>query len=404
MVNSRELAYKASLASYTGKSFIQESLSHSGLSSKDLQFAKEISYGTIRMSSALDYLANQLAGRKLKVKPKERLLIQMAIYQYFFMSKVPIYAIVNETISLARKYCHSSFVSFLNAILRKLESAKLHLPQGNTLNDISIRYSYPADFIQLLLKHYDQEKVNSILESGNQPSQTTVRIRNKDQFDLELITEQPFPVGIIKDTSILPIISGSKDYYIQNVTQATLIGNLCKELVYEPASVIDLCSSPGGKALAVQDYFPQASIHANDISEEKLQRIRENCKKYDFHFKMTAVPAEKLTLTEKFDIVILDVPCSNSGVLNRRPEARWRITEKILRDLNEIQIALLKKAMELVTPHGEVWYLTCSIIPEENELLLQKISEEMGLKIKSKTTISPKPYWDGGFAASLFIP
>jgi 16S rRNA (cytosine967-C5)-methyltransferase len=403
MKNAREAAFKSLLDSYEGLAFIQDSLAqYKPSKAEDFNFAREVAYGTVRMSEALDYLAEKLSGRKrLKLKPKERLLIQMAIYQYYFMDRIPIYAIVNETVSLAHKYCHSSFVGFLNAILRKLPTTQLHLPTGESAEEKSIRYSYPVYFVKLLQNHYGKDKTDNILECGNKPARAMVRIRKGEiPVDLALVCEKPFPISIIDN----PLQAAeSPNYYIQNATPATLIGKLCEQLKFIPQYVVDVCASPGGKAIAIHDVFPNAQIQVNDVSEEKLKRIKENSKKFDIHFFYSLSQGEKLTLPHKVDLIVLDVPCSNSGVLNKRPEARWRISKEQIKDLNQVQFDLLKQAVQWVKPEGQIWYMTCSILPEENEKMVQRACEELGLVSAGfQITFLPNSDgWDGGFAANL---
>jgi 16S rRNA (cytosine967-C5)-methyltransferase len=101
-------------------------------------------------------------------------------------------------------------------------------------------------------------------------------------------------------------------------------------------------------------------------------------------------------------VIILDVPCSNSGVFNKRPEARWRLTAESLQELKEIQMKLLGHAAELLASGGVVWYLTCSILRDENEGLLSKACEQFGLVVEYSQTVLPnEDGWDGGFGALL---
>ena len=134
---AREAAYLALLASLRQEQFIMHSLASWQKADRptvqDFAFAHEIATGTARMALSLDYIAEQLStSKKLNLKLKERALLRTAIYQYHFMQKVPLYAVVNETIEIAKKYCHQTFVSFLNALLRHLGTKAPSLPSGNT--------------------------------------------------------------------------------------------------------------------------------------------------------------------------------------------------------------------------------------------------------------------------------
>jgi 16S rRNA (cytosine967-C5)-methyltransferase len=405
----REAAYLALLASLKEERFIEASLDMwrqtANPSNLDFHFAQQIAYGSAQMALALDFFAAQLADKKkLSLKLKERALLRTALYQYFFLQRVPLYAIGNETIKLARKYCHSTFTGFLNAIVRKLPEISPNLPSGDNLNDLSIHYSYPPFFVQELLKKYDLSLAKEIMQAGNTPAPTMVRIRPgsfANTHNLQTVIEEPVHVSIVNDSNELPKIAESSDYYIQNVTPAFLIGKLSQK-ISDPKRILDLCASPGGKLVCVHDFFPKSILFGNDVSPEKLRLLAENCTKYGLSANLSCSKGEEFPKTEKFDLIILDVPCSNSGVLNKRPEARWRLSKENVDAQEIMQLKLIEHAAELLAPQGEIWYMTCSILPQENEWLIKKAAQSCSLQICDMYNILPNAKgWDGGFACAL---
>lgn len=410
--NAREAAFSAVLISIKNQTYVVDHLekwrNQLEPSIADFHLAREIAYGSVRMALALDYLAIQLTEqKKLNVKIAERVLMRTALYQACYMDRIPIYAIVNETIAIAKKHFHPSSVKFINAILRKLSKDIPQLPQGSNIKDLSIRYSYPEFFVGELIKDYGMKKGQEIMEEGNLPSQTMFRVRSnpKTSFEtlegIEFLKDAPIKIGVLKNGSVLSAISGSQDCYIQNATPACLIHHLCQH-VRAPKKILDLCASPGGKIIAVHDYFPQAELAANDISEQKLSMIAENCGKYSIQAALSLCRGESFKSAEPFDIVIVDAPCSNSGVLNKRVEARWRLSAQSLKELESLQLALLENASKLIKEGGEIWYMTCSILKGENEFLASKAAQLFSLQIKFQETILPnREGWDGGFACKL---
>ncbi len=410
--NPREAAYLSLLASVREESFLTDTMIKWKIkmnpSVQDNHLAREIAYGTARMALALDYLATQLTDKKkLTLKLKEKVLLRTAIYQHFYMEKIPLYALVDETVKIGKKHCHESFVKFLNACLRRLSEVELQLPKGETVPELSIRYSYPAFYVQELVQNFGLDKAEEIMEVGNKPSPTMFRIRpvakgHVEEADgIDLLTGTRVPIAILNDTSLIGEIATSSDYYIQNVTPAELIHVFSQECK-EPARILDLCSSPGGKLISVHDQFPEAELFANDVSAEKLKPLSENCAKYNVTATLSSCRGEEFPVDQKYDVVILDVPCSNSGVLNKRPEARWRISQKTLEHLEEIQHQLLKHALELVSESGEIWYMTCSILKRENARFIQKMCDQYGLEVRMQEAILPNDMgWDGGFACAL---
>lgn len=411
---AREAAYLGLLSSLRGECFITDFLKqwktfHSP-SQEDFHLAQEISYGSMQMTLALDYLACQLTDKKkLSLKLSEKALLRTAIYQHHYMNRIPLYAIADESVALAKHYCHQTFAQFLNAILRKLQTTSLTLPTGNDPAELSIRYSYPLFFVNHVIQSNGLEAALRILKAGNQPSPTMFRLRPlADQerphlSNIQWSCKEPFPVGVIENSSLLSSFSSSPDYYIQNATPATLIGKLCQNLSFIPTKILDVCAAPGGKTIAVYDSFPKAKFYVNDVSEEKTALLKQNLDKYHIPALISCCPGQTLQFPESFDVVILDVPCSNSGVLNKRPEARWRLGQKELSQIEETQLQLLKNAVHLIHKNGEIWYLTCSILKQENEELIQKACQLFSLKIaREPETIFPNlEGWDGGFAVSL---
>lgn len=412
-MNAREAAYLAIAASMKQERYVVHTLgewhrAHSP-SQQDYAFAMELASGTVRMGLALDYIASSFTTTgKISVKLKERALLRMSVYQHCYMDKVPLYAIVNESIILAKKYCHGTFAGFLNALLRKMGESEPSLPSGGSIEELSVLYSYPAYFVDQLAGTYGIERVRGILSAGNSPSKTMVRVRPGTDISTEAFkflspaVDSGVPVSVVSKTASLSAISAMPEVYIQNATPVALVAELGQR-TKRPGSILDLCASPGGKLLAAHDMFPGVPLYANDISEEKIARLSENLKKYSVEAHLSIGPGEDYSVEGRvFDLIILDVPCSNSGVLNKRPEARWRLSREAVGQLAVKQRALLGRAVELLAEGGVIWYLTCSILREENDDRVREAAEAHGLTIEYAKTILPNEEgWDGGFAALL---
>ena len=293
--------------------------------------------------------------------------MRCALYQIYFMHSAPRYAIGQEMGNLAKKYCHPTFASYLNALIRNLPAA---LP---SFSSWGIQYSYPDLLVADLLKEYPRETVETILRLGNLPAQTWARKRP----GFEMCPVPPEKVGEI---------ARSSDYYIMNPTPANLIEELSSRIA-PPSSILDLCASPGGKLIALHDRFPAAELWANDVSAFKLKRLADNCAKYGLNVHLREGPAQDYPEEQLFDLVVLDVPCSNTGVLAKHPEARWRNE-----NLQPLQRALLEKAKRLVKPGGAIFYLTCSILKAE-------IPE--GPKRYEKQILPLEEGQDGGYGAII---
>jgi 16S rRNA (cytosine967-C5)-methyltransferase len=390
----RDASFRALCAANKEESTLAESLEfwnrQAAPSAKDFHLAQEICYGVQRRMLSLDYLGKLLNHpQPLKLKSKEKTILRIALYQFYFLERIPTYALVDESVRLAKRHCHVRFANFLNAILRKLEDKTLALPQGNSVEEMSTAHSYPPYFIHQLLSQYGLSQTKDILTSLNLPAQLMARKRARELSMLSFTSDQREE------------IAKSKEFYIQNITPATIIHSLAKESS-SPQTLLDLCAAPGGKLLAAHDLFPDALLFANDISSKRLERLRSNFTKYEIDAEVTCFSAENYPEERLFDLIILDVPCSNSGVLHKRPEARWRISPESIEELSKLQMSLLQKAKRLLSPQGEIWYITCSILSQENEEIVAQAAK-IGLQ-------SAGPYlkylpnqqgWDGGFACKL---
>lgn len=373
----REAAYQAVVSSVREEQFVHSFLDKWNAfdrpDSRDFGFALELATGTVKRLLTLDHYARQLAA--LKLKRKEKILLYTALYQAIYMDKVPMHALVNESVALAKKYSHERFAKFLNAVLRKIPEAELTLPQ----DDLSIAFSYPTYFIQELKKQFSETDMMEILNVGNRPPIVMGRSRLTGRIDK------------IDDTSKA---INSKDIYIQNETPVSLVYDCAKRLTEKPDSILDLCAAPGGKSLLLHDLYPDASLTLNDVSEEKIRRIQDNLTHYGVQAKVTQSRGEDYPSNEQYDLVLIDAPCSNSGVLNKRPEARWRLTPENMASLRSLQSKLIQHGKSLVKPGGQLWYMTCSILRQEHD------HPELNQRSAFRRLILPSGEGnDGGFAA-----
>jgi 16S rRNA (cytosine967-C5)-methyltransferase len=410
-IDSREAALLAVVAAWEEKSFIHASLEawqqKQKPSSQLFSTAREISYGVCRMRLSLEYIARQLGGNRLPKKRIERALLLCALYQACYMTQ-PLYAIVDSWVQLAKKHTHRSFSPFLNALLRRLEGGVPILPQGSTAEALSIRYSYPINLVEQLKAQYGEEKACQIMRMGNLPASTVVRYRGqKDTPFLPATSWQElegsrWPMATMLDSSLLHAVASDADYHIQNATPAAIISALASDCT-PPNTLLDLCAAPGGKLVAAHDLFPKATLYANDISAQRIERLLANIHHFNIDVICSVGCGTQYQAPEKlFDLIIIDAPCSNSGVFNRRPEARWRYNPEQLKQLEQLQLSLVEHCLTLLNPTGELWYMTCSIMPQENETLMHTISQRHSLKIRKSILLLPQTTgYDGGYGCAL---
>lgn len=384
-MQAREAAFLALFSSLKQEAFITDLLKawqeRESPAPRDFNLAYEIALGSCRRALTLEAYAKQLApSGKLNLKPKEKALLFTALYQHFFMDKIPLHAIVNETVHLAKKCGMNGKAPFFNAFLRKLDKDAPKLSK----DDLPALYSFPKILIDKLLDAYGTEQTIDLMTLFNQNPVPMARKIGTDQFTL------------LKDAEEVRTYAQSPQYYIQNSTPCTLLNALPAD---PPATLLDLCASPGGKLLLAHQRFPKAHLFANDLSGEKVRTLKENLEKYGIQAELRISKGEEYPDGTLFDLIIIDAPCSNSGVLHKRPEARWRYEPHAH---EKLQLALIERAKDLLTPNGTLWYMTCSILPEENEQLVKKACKKFHLKLLKELIILPnQEHADGGYGAAL---
>ncbi|NLB88253.1 MAG: 16S rRNA (cytosine(967)-C(5))-methyltransferase RsmB, partial [Syntrophomonadaceae bacterium] len=276
----------------------------------------------------------------------------------------------------------------LRNIIRNLDN--ISYPQENKAEYLSIYYSHPEWLVERLLDDYGTSICEQFLIYNNQRPAVTLRVNNLKINRADLIKElenegieceindlSPYAINITKLGKALDDTTAYKKgyFYIQNVASMLAVSILDPE----PNEVVyDLCSGVGGKATHLAQYMMnQGTIHCYDIYEQKLNLLNRNAKRLGIDIITTHLQdILELDVKEVADKVLLDVPCSGLGVLNRRADLRWNKEPQHLTELTDLQIKLLVKASELVKNNGYLLYATCTINKAENEEIVNKFIKE----------------------------
>ena len=220
-------------------------------------------------------------------------------------------------------------------------------------------------------------------------------------IDFDMVDQDTMKLRSPRAVTELPGFSEGL-FSVQDITTSMLAKVLIPGVDWK---ILDLCAAPGGKTiLAAQMTMGKARITATDIDGLRLQKVRENVERLQLKC-VTVVDYEKLDRAEKFDCVVVDVPCSNSGVLSRRVEVRFRITEAVLNELVKTQKQILREAADMVTAGGVIVYSTCSIAREENSGQVRDFLDgQSNYRIETEVLTLPEPEpvsCDGGYVAVI---
>ena len=335
--------------------------------------------GVLQNREACDwYLAPYLKG---KLQPEVRAILRSAVYQLVFLDKIPASAAVNEAVELAKRMTNPGAAKLVNAVLRRLTAAPLPmLPAGNDGESLSVRYSRPREWTEYYLALLGEEKTRALLEADNRPAPTCLRVNR-----LKASPEQAQAALIEDGVEAKP--AAMTDFFTAEQTGAVTELRAFREgmvTVQDPAAalpalasgvkpgmrVLDACAAPGGKSfLLAQKMENRGSILACDLHENKLRRIREGAERLGVtNLETRAQDARQpdSSLTERFDLVLADVPCSGLGVVRKKPEIRYKTRDEIA-PLPETQLAILNGLSRCVKPGGTLLYSTCTLVREENE-------------------------------------
>jgi len=380
------------------------------LTDLDKAFVRAVVYGVLRWRGRLDWII--AAYSRIKPSRLERAILailRMGTYQILFMDRVPAPAAVDESVKLAKGLRKKEATAFVNGILRGIAEGRKEIAYPDLRTDpiayIAAFHSHPAWLVQRWVDQRGVEETISLCQANNQFRPLTVRVNTLKGSREEVIQElhnegieafpTPFsPVGISIEappalTSWGPLQQG----WLQVQDEAAQLVSLI--LAPKPGErILDLCAAPGGKTTHLAELMQdQGEIVAVDLSPVKLQRLQENCRRLGIAIVKSLAQDATAPLPfppGSFDCCLVDAPCTGLGTLRRHPEGKWRITEKDILRLQEIQGQILRQAAPLVKQGGVLVYSTCTLTQEENEGVIEAfLSEQNGFRLEDASPLLP---------------
>jgi 16S rRNA (cytosine967-C5)-methyltransferase len=410
---------------------------------EERRLAVELINGVVRRRSTLDAIITPHVARpRHRIEGELWTLLQLGAYQLVFLSNVPAYAAVNETVALAKEIGRRGWDGFVNGVLRAVQSlltdefanapaaAALPIDRGryrrlsrevfraptaDPVGYVSEAFSFPRWLIERWHKRYDLQELCHLGFWFDEPAPLSLRVNllksNRDDV-LKMVGAQgahfeagSLPEAIrVGDTLRVDVLPGFANglFSVQDESAMQAVDLLSPRA---GETILDLCAAPGAKTThLVERMGNTGTVIATDIRADRLRRLEDNCRRLGIsivHPTLVSASGEDLP-AGPFDAVLVDVPCSNTGVLGKRPEARWRIDANEIAELSRQQRALLVAACLRVKPGGRVVYSTCSIEPEENDVIVRNVLEtnaEMTL-IDGRHHFPGRPA-DGGYQALL---
>ena len=365
------------------------------LTEKDIGLISEIVYGVTTWRLTLDEIIKKYSKIKIKkISPWILNILRMGIYQIIFLDKIPKSAAVNESVNLAKRYGHASSSNFVNAILRKIEKTDYEefFQIGDDIERISKITSMPKWIVEELMKNNEIKKVEEICKNSNIKPKITIRVNSLKINKQELIKklkekgiECNEPQEKVDDFLILEKIKNienidefKKGYFtIQDISA----GQTARILNPQPGElVLDACSAPGGKTTYMAELMKnKGKIEAWDIHEHRTKLVEQNAQRLGINIIETKGKDASLydeSFKEKFDKILLDVPCLGIGVIKRKPDIKWQRKLEDVKNITEIQKKILYNCSKYLKKNGVMVYSTCSILEKENQDIVDEFLKE----------------------------
>ncbi|MBN1308318.1 MAG: 16S rRNA (cytosine(967)-C(5))-methyltransferase RsmB [Chitinispirillaceae bacterium] len=356
---------------------------------RDRRLIFEIVYGIVRRRATLDYLIDcHVNDEKNRSDPLLRRILRIGLYQLLYLDRIPDHAAVNETVELAKAARLSrSFAGTANAVMRALITKKKQVeypdPQKDLAGRLAVEFSHPKWMIERWLRRFGLSNTRALLTYNNEKPPVFLRrslrkmTRRRFEADVRLLCERA---------------CGYRDLYYR-LKKALLPENIrlirqgfCN--VQAPSSgwvvalldvkqgdrIVDVCSAPGGKSALMAEIIGDAgTVCACEVSLQRLRMVVETTGAMNLRNIYPLVcDGTRPPFRGCFDKVLLDAPCTATGVLHRHPEARWIRTVHDITRLVKVQAMLLDAAATLVAGGGTLVYATCSLEPEENEQQIER--------------------------------
>ncbi|PKG79360.1 16S rRNA (cytosine(967)-C(5))-methyltransferase [Shewanella sp. Actino-trap-3] len=364
---------------------------------KDKALLAELCYGVMRQLPQLDKCVSDCLAKPFK--GKQRILHQLLIvgcYQLYF-TRIPAHAAISETAEACRQLRFDGLVKVVNGVLRTIQRQDAAL---NTDSE-TLHFNTPAWFIKRLQQAYPDHWQNIIEQSHQRPP---MWLRNNQQSQtrdayLAALAQHDIPAqaGPSQDAILL---EGAKDVtalpdFMQGAVSvqdgaaqwaATLLAPMADELI------LDACAAPGGKSCHLLELAPDINLVAVDFDQKRLARVQQNLDR--LHLKAQLIHGDAADIPswwqgQQFDRILLDAPCSATGVIRRHPDIKWLRKNSDIEELANLQTQILDHCWQWLKPGGCLLYATCSILPQENsqqvELFLTRTPDASLVPIEQQT-------------------
>lgn len=377
----------------------------------DKSFIKRVCEGTLERQIQIDYIINSFSKVKVnKMKPVICIIMRMAVYQIMFMDSIPDSAACNEAVKLAQKRGFGQLKGFVNGVLRNIARGKDTITYPSKEKEpvlaYSILYSMPEWIVKRWLDEFGVETTEIMLEDLLAEHPIVVRMdENLSEEQQNSLVKEISDKGIVikrhpylsyayqlRKTEGMTQVPGFMEgkINVQDVSSMLAVEIAQIQKGYE---IIDVCAAPGGKTIHLACKLNHTGhIEARDLSEYKTSMMDENKQRNPYQnitIKVWDATIDCESSHESADVVLVDAPCSGLGVIGKKRDIKYHVTEESLEELALLQQTILKTVQQYVKPGGILIYSTCTINKRENEENVKWFTDHFPFKLKSLTPMLP---------------
>ena len=395
---------------------LKDYISRDRLDRRDAALATRLCYGVVQNRGLLDfYLAQLLTGKVKSLHPAVRDILHMGLYQIYLMDKIPESAAVNESVDLAKRYCRKlrSAPGLVNGVLRNAVRTKGTLREPNSWED---KYSHPGALINELKAYVGKDRMEAMLRANNAMAPMVVQVNKLKTSAAELsarleaegiaVTAHSWMEDalVLSGTGSIEELSAFQEglFYVQD--PASKLSVLCAELPKEEIRVLDCCAAPGGKSFAAAIATGgKAKITSCDIYAHKAELIAKGAQRLGLPIEAIRQDATAFRpeWEAAFDAVIVDAPCSGYGIIRKKPDIRYKNIAQ-MKELPQLQRAILENQCRYVKPGGLLMYSTCTLVRAENEGMVENfLADHPEFSLEPLPLRAPLPQNESGCLALI---